>query len=79
MEKFDNISIPWSGWRIIRKLGSGGFGSVYEIERDLFGKKEKAALKIIEIPQIFPLSEENSSGISGDGGDAGAYKYCQFL
>lgn len=38
-------------WRIVRKIGSGSFGTVYEIERELFGKTEKAALKCITIPQ----------------------------
>lgn len=32
-------------------LGAGSFGTVYEIERDVFGKTEKAALKVIEIPK----------------------------
>ena len=32
-------------------IGRGSFGAVYEIERDLFGKIEKAALKHIGIPQ----------------------------
>lgn len=51
MGEFSNISIPWSEWRIVRKLGKGGFGAVYEIERDIYGAKEKAALKIISIPE----------------------------
>lgn len=31
-------------------IGAGGFGEVYEIHRDQFGKTEKAALKVIHIP-----------------------------
>ena len=41
----------WPGWETVRLIGRGSFGSVYEIERDIFGVKEKAALKIISIPQ----------------------------
>ena len=41
----------WPGWTTVKMIGQGSFGAVYEIERDLFGKKEKAALKHIGIPQ----------------------------
>lgn len=47
----DKLVIPWEGWKAVKKLGSGGFGTVYEIERDFFGITEKAALKVITIPQ----------------------------
>ena len=30
---FANVFIPWPEWRIVGRLGSGGFGSVYRIER----------------------------------------------
>ena len=49
MEK--RIESVWQGWRVVQKIGVGGFGSVYEIERDVFGKTESAALKVISIPQ----------------------------
>ena len=38
------------GWRVVREIGAGGFGKVYEIERDRFGKIEKAAVKVMNIP-----------------------------
>lgn len=41
----------YPGWKTVRKIGAGSFGTVYEIERDLFGRIEKAALKCIAIPQ----------------------------
>lgn len=47
----DISKIIWDGWKITRKIGSGGGGTVYEIERDLYGTAEKAALKVISIPQ----------------------------
>lgn len=43
--------VNWPGWEIVRKIGSGSFGSVYEIHREMFGDVEKAALKVISIPQ----------------------------
>lgn len=41
----------WPGWKTVRLIGRGSFGAVYEIERDVFGDIEKAALKVISIPQ----------------------------
>ena len=47
-----NENFPaWPGWKTVRLIGRGSFGAVYEIERDVFGTKEKAALKVIRIPQ----------------------------
>ena len=40
------------GWTIIRKLGNGSFGTVYQIERkDEYGICEQSALKVISVPQ----------------------------
>lgn len=44
------ISRFFPHWRIVRLLGQGGFGKVFEIERDQLGKTEKAALKLIQFP-----------------------------
>ena len=41
----------WPGWQTVRKIGSGSFGTVYEIQREDFGHTYKAALKVISIPQ----------------------------
>ncbi len=49
MNDIQNVS--WPGWEIVRKIGNGSFGSVYEIQRDVFGDIERAALKVITIPQ----------------------------
>lgn len=43
--------IQWPGWRVVRLIGRGSFGAVYEIERDVFGDIERAALKVITIPE----------------------------
>ena len=53
MEKFEHIHLPWSGWKIVKYLGGGAYGKVYEIERTISGtqEKEKAALKIVSRPK----------------------------
>ena len=38
-------------WRIVRKLGEGSFGTVYEIQREEFGQTYTAALKVITVPR----------------------------
>ena len=48
-DEFKNIS--WPGWETVKLIGRGSFGAVYEIQRDILGEKEYAALKAITIPQ----------------------------
>ena len=43
--------LPWPGWRVVRRLGSGSYGSVFEINREQFGIMERAALKVISFPR----------------------------
>lgn len=46
------LSQALPGWTLVRKLGEGSYGGVYEIFRLLpNGKKEKAALKKLSIPR----------------------------
>ena len=46
----EQIQLP--GWKIIRIIGQGSFGSVYEIEKeDAFGNGLRSALKVISIPE----------------------------
>lgn len=46
----EQLRIP--GWRIIRVIGKGSFGSVYEIEKeDEFSGVAHSALKVISIPE----------------------------
>ena len=47
----DDINVSWPGWEVVKRIGTGSFGAVYEIQRDVFGEIEKAALKVISIPQ----------------------------
>ena len=53
MENFEQIRLPWPDWKIVRYLGGGAYGKVYEIERNVSGvqEKEKAALKIVSRPK----------------------------
>ena len=41
----------FGSWRIVREIGAGSFGKVFEIEREEFGYTYKAALKAVTIPQ----------------------------
>lgn len=45
------VRATWPGWETIRLIGRGSFGAVYEIQRQVFDDTEKAALKVISIPQ----------------------------
>lgn len=47
----DNQQVSWPGWEVTRVIGNGSFGAVYEIQRNTFGNVERAALKVISIPQ----------------------------
>ena len=41
----------FNAWYIKKKIGSGSFGDVYEVERKEFDKVYRSALKIISIPK----------------------------
>ena len=40
----------WPGWFAVRLLGRGAFGAVYEIQRNVRGNLEKAAMKVLRVP-----------------------------
>ena len=46
-----NMHIPWEGWKCVKLIGKGGYGTVYEIQRVQHGITEKAAMKKISVPQ----------------------------
>ncbi len=48
---YENLYIPWDGWQVVKRLGSGSYGAVYEIRRQIYGETESAAVKIISIPK----------------------------
>ena len=59
-------TIPsWPGWETVRLIGRGSFGTVYEIQREVFGDVERAALKHISIPQ----SDSEIDSLRGEGLD----------
>ena len=59
--------ILWPGWETVRLIGRGSFGAVYEIQRDMLGDVEKAALKHISIPQIdSEIDELRSEGLDDE-------------
>lgn len=47
----DISQVNYEPWKVVRELGHGSFGTVYEINREEFGETYKAALKVITIPQ----------------------------
>ena len=51
MENFESIRLPWPDWKIVKYLGGGAYGKVYEIERNNSGIQEKAAVKIVSRPK----------------------------
>ena len=51
------IQEVWPEWKTVKVIGRGGFGEVYEVERDIAGL-EKAAVKRISIPQDNGAIEE---------------------
>ena len=46
----ENVRIPWKDWIIVKQLGKGSYGTVYEIERTIGSFTEKSAMKVISIP-----------------------------
>jgi serine/threonine protein kinase len=44
-------NFKWPGWDTIDTIGSGSFGTVYEIQRTVLDQVGKAALKVIQIPK----------------------------
>lgn len=64
MENFD-IERVWAGWQIVRLIGEGSFGKVYEIVRNNFGIEEHCALKVVTIPS----SKAEVQSLRNDGMD----------
>ena len=59
MENFESIRLPWPDWKIVKYLGGGAYGKVYEIERNISGLQERAALKIVSRPKDESEIEED--------------------
>ena len=46
-----SCALPWPDWEIVRRLGGGSYGTVYEIRRERFGIEERAAMKLVSFPK----------------------------
>ena len=46
-----DIEKTWPKWKIVRTIGEGSFGKVFEIARNEYGIEEHSALKVISIPK----------------------------
>lgn len=66
MPEIDKKAV-WPGWETVRLIGRGSFGAVYEIQRRIFDDVEKAAQKVITIPQnASDLDEMYSDGYDAE-------------
>ncbi|MCR5789638.1 MAG: protein kinase [Lachnospiraceae bacterium] len=45
------LSGIWPEWKLIRQLGKGSYGAVYEAVRNDYAMESKSAIKVIDIPQ----------------------------
>ena len=53
----------YGDWNVVKEIGHGTFGRVYEIRKEEFGQTYRAALKVISIPQS-PDDVEQVAGMS---------------
>ena len=77
MENSKNIRLPWPEWEIVKYLGGGAYGKVYEIERNNSGIREKAAVKIVSRPK--EESELEADYQNGYDRESIAVKYTEIL
>lgn len=59
-----DLAYAWPQWRIVRLLGTGSFGEVYEIHREEYGRTSRSALKIIRKEKPAPLPGDAYTNIS---------------
>ena len=57
--------LPWPEWEIVKELGHGGYGTVYQAQRSVSGITEQAAIKVIS----FPKSQDEIDSDLTDGYD----------
>ena len=60
-----DLALVWPQWRIVRLLGAGSFGEVYEIQRDEYGLTSRCALKIVRKENPAPMPGDSYGSISG--------------
>lgn len=59
-----DLASVWPQWRIVKLLGAGAFGEVYEIQRDEYGRTSRCALKILRRENTPPTSSDIYTNIS---------------
>ena len=58
----------WPGWEVVRELGKGSYGKVYEINRRNGDYLERSALKIIHVPENpAELEQLRMNGLTEEG------------
>ena len=63
---FDTVEQIWPEWRVVKELGRGSYGIVYEAERVNAASAVHSAIKVIEIPASeSELETLRSEGITG--------------
>ena len=77
MDDLKKINLPWPEWEIVKYLGGGAYGKVYEIERNNSGIQEKAAVKIVSRPK--EESELEADYQNGYDRESIAVKYTEIL
>ena len=45
----EELRSVWPGWHVVRRLGGGSFGDVFQIYRDNYGIRVDSALKVIQM------------------------------
>lgn len=59
-----DLAIAWPQWKIVRLLGTGSFGEVYEIHKEEYGRVFKCALKVIRKENPAPTPGDLYTNIS---------------
>lgn len=63
----DILNNIWPEWQIVRRIGSGSFGVVYEAIRQEHHVESRAAVKVISIPQnVSEIDSLRSEGLTLD-------------
>ena len=45
----EELKTFWPQWHVVKRLGGGSFGDVFQIYRDKYGIRVESALKVIQI------------------------------
>ena len=51
MDEYRKYEPIFGSWKLVRLIGKGSFGKVFEISREEYGTTYRAALKVISVPQ----------------------------